>query len=126
MAYSFPSYLDRTYLEVFQTWPVINQGRARFCSFGTVKLLLMYLLFIWHGMYNGPNNGFTPIKIIKSKCHIKNRYIGNFMSMSFAVAVFYILYYEFCILFCMLLVLGNSQGPPHPMGWPSPSIIETK
>jgi hypothetical protein len=31
--YSFPSCWDRTYLEVFCIWPVINQGRARFCSF---------------------------------------------------------------------------------------------
>jgi hypothetical protein len=38
---------------------------------------------------NGPSNGFAPIKIIKSKCHIKQKvwYIGNFMYMSFAAAV---------------------------------------
>ncbi len=27
---------------------------------------------------HGPSNGFAPVKIIRSKCHIKNRYIGNF------------------------------------------------
>ncbi len=39
----------------------------------------------------GPWNG---IKIIKSKCHIKNWYIGNFMYTSFCIlySVFYILY----------------------------------
>ncbi len=36
MAYSFPSCLDRTYLEGFLLWPVGNQGRAQFCSFGAV------------------------------------------------------------------------------------------
>jgi hypothetical protein len=30
------SCLDRTYLEVFLIWPVIHQGRAKFCSFGAV------------------------------------------------------------------------------------------
>ncbi len=33
---------------------------------------------------NGPSNVFAPIKIIKSKWHVKNRYLGNFMYMSFA------------------------------------------
>jgi hypothetical protein len=33
---------------------------------------------------NGPSNGFARLKIIKSKRHIKNRYIGQFMYMSFA------------------------------------------
>jgi hypothetical protein len=28
-------------------------------------------------------NGFACLKIVKSKCHIKNRYIGGFMYMSF-------------------------------------------
>ncbi len=32
---------------------------------------------------NGPSDGFSHIKIIKSKRHIKNRYVGNFMYMSF-------------------------------------------
>jgi hypothetical protein len=32
----------------------------------------------------------VEINIIKSECHIKNRYVGNFMIMSF------------CILYCML------------------------
>jgi hypothetical protein len=37
LAYSFPSCLDRTYLEVFWIEPVIDQGRARFCSFSAVE-----------------------------------------------------------------------------------------
>ncbi len=37
---------------------------------------------------NGPSNGFARIKMIKFKRYIKkNRYIVNFMSMSFAAAV---------------------------------------
>jgi hypothetical protein len=36
LAYSFSSCLDRTYMEVFLIWPVINQGMARFCSFDAV------------------------------------------------------------------------------------------
>ncbi len=36
LAYSFSSYLDRMYMEVFLIWPVINKGMARFCSFGAV------------------------------------------------------------------------------------------
>jgi hypothetical protein len=37
LAYSFPSFLDRTYSEVsFLILPVINQGKARFNSFGAV------------------------------------------------------------------------------------------
>ncbi len=31
---------------------------------------------------SGPSNGFARIKIIKSKRHIKKRYIGNFMYIS--------------------------------------------
>jgi hypothetical protein len=43
------------------------------------------------------DDGFAliKIKIIKSKRHIKNRHIGNFMHMSIAAAVF-------CILYCIL------------------------
>ncbi len=33
--------------------------------------------------FNGPRNGFSRIKIVTSKSHIKNRYIGNFMYMTF-------------------------------------------
>ncbi len=40
-----------------------------------------------------------PIKIIKSKRHIKNRYIGYFMYMSFAAAVF-------CIVYSVLYVVS--------------------
>jgi hypothetical protein len=29
-----PFLLDKMYLEVFRIWPVVYQGRARFCSFG--------------------------------------------------------------------------------------------
>ena len=36
LAETVPSCLDRTYLEFFFIWPVINQGRARFSSFGPV------------------------------------------------------------------------------------------
>jgi hypothetical protein len=37
--------------------------------------------------FQWPSNGFALIKIIQSKRHIKNSYIGNFMYMSFAIAV---------------------------------------
>jgi hypothetical protein len=61
----------------------------------------------------------ASIKIIKSKRQIKNRYIGNFMFMSFASGVF-------CILYSVLHVASfmwfsgptPSNGPPLP---PSPS-----
>jgi hypothetical protein len=46
---------------------------------------------------HGPSNGFAPIKTNKSKRHIKNRFIGNFMYMSFAAAVS-----VFCVLYFML------------------------
>ncbi len=58
--------------------------------------------------FKGPSNGFSPIKIIKSKCHIKNRYIGNFMHMSF------------CILWCSYGYEGGTKSihfvpsPPQP------------
>jgi hypothetical protein len=35
---------------------------------------------------NGPSNGFAPLKIIKSECDKKNRYIGIFMYMRLAAA----------------------------------------
>jgi hypothetical protein len=63
---------------------------------------------------NGPINGFSRIKISKSKCNIKNRYIGNFMSTSFCnlysvfyilYSVFYILYSVFCILYSVFCIL---------------------
>ncbi len=37
-------------------------------------------------------NHIASIKIIKSKRHVKNRYIGNFMYMSFAAGVLCIPY----------------------------------
>jgi hypothetical protein len=43
---------------------------------------------------------------------MKNRYIGNFMNMRFAAAIF-------CILYCMLWVLCDFQGPPFPMQFKS-------
>ncbi len=46
---------------------------------------------------NGPSNGFSRIKIIKSKDRIKNMYIGNFIYMSF------------CILYCILCVLYSDM-----------------
>ncbi len=58
---------------------------------------------------------FGPKKAIKSECHIKNRSICNFMYMSFAAAVF-------CILYRMLWVLCDFQSPPLPMALPLPSL----
>ncbi len=34
---------------------------------------------------SGASNGFARVEIIKSKCHIKNIYISNFMCMSFCI-----------------------------------------
>jgi hypothetical protein len=42
-------------------------------------------IYVYGPGRNGPSNGFAHIKIINSKCHIKNRYISNFMYMSFCV-----------------------------------------
>ncbi len=67
---------------------------------------------------NDPSNGFTPIKISKYECHVKNRYIDNFMYISFDTAVFGILY-------CMFAVLSDFQGPPLPMALSSPSLPQT-
>ncbi len=59
-----------------------------------------------------------PIKIIKSKRHIKNRYIcGNFMYMKFAAALFCILYSVFCSACCEFYVIFRD----HPFQWSSPS-----
>ncbi len=75
----------------------------------------MYLLFIWVGtkwfwcgLRQGPPLPMARVmdvahfKIIKSKLHIKNKYIGNFMYQTWAAGVFCILYSVFCILYCML------------------------
>ncbi len=43
---------------------------------------------------NGASKRFAPIKKINSKCHIKNKYIGNFMYMSFGPEAM-----SFCILY---------------------------
>ncbi len=59
-----------------------------------VRTLLLYMVRI-----TGLNN---------YQCHIKNRSIDNFISMSFAAAVF-------CILYCVLWVLCDIQGPPLPL-----------
>jgi hypothetical protein len=69
---------------------------------------------------NISRNGFARIKIkSKSKRHIKNRYIGNFMYMSFCIlcSVFSILHSLFCILYSVLYVVSfmfccpNSHRP---------------
>ncbi len=62
--------------------------------------------------FNGSSNGLAPIKIIKSKCHIKNRYIGNFMYISFAAAVFCTACCEFYAIF--RAHSSNSTPPPSP------------
>ncbi len=49
-----------------------------------------------------------PIKIIKSKRHIKKtaRYIGNFTYLSFAAGIFCILY---SVLYVVINLLGNTD-----------------
>jgi hypothetical protein len=58
------------------------------------------------------------IKISKYERHLKNRYIDNFMYISFDTAVFGILY-------CMFGVLSDFQGPPLPMALSSPYLPQT-
>jgi hypothetical protein len=67
----------------------------------------------WARPFKWPEYGLVPIKIVKFKCHIKNRYIDNFMYMSFAAAVF-------CILYTVLRVVSFMcySGPA-----PSPSLV---
>ncbi len=57
----------------------------------------------------------ASVKIIKSNRQIKNRYIGNFMFMSFAAGVFCILYSVFCTACCEFYVIFRA----HPFQWPS-------
>ncbi len=71
-----------------------------------VMILMGENPFRWPTPSNGPSNGYAPITIIKSKRHIKNRYIGNFMCTSFATCVFCILYSVFCILYSVLYVVS--------------------
>jgi hypothetical protein len=58
---------------------------------------------------NGPSNQFARIKIIKSKRHIKNRYIGNFMYMSFCVL------YSVLFSVCCEFYMHEFQGPTLPV-----------
>ncbi len=65
---------------------------------------------------NGPSNGLAPIKTIKSKRHIKNRYISNFMYMSFCCSC--ILCSVFFTVCCEFYVILRA----HPYQWPSLSL----
>jgi hypothetical protein len=64
---------------------------------------------------NGPSNGFALIKIIKSKRHIKT---GTLVIL--CTWVLLQVYSVFCILYCMLWVLCDFQGPPLPKALPLP------
>jgi hypothetical protein len=59
---------------------------------------------------NGPSNGFAPIKIIKSKHHIKRTSTLVILCTRVLLQV----YSVFFILYCMLWVLCDFQGPPIP------------
>ncbi len=69
---------------------------------------------------NGLNNGFSRIKIIKSKRHIKNRYIGNFMYMIFCILYSVLFVVSLCAwVLLQLCRLGYGEGrreshPPPP------------
>ncbi len=52
--------------------------------------------------FNGHRTGFSPIKIIKSKRHIKT---GILVIVCTTVPVFCVLYYVFCILYSVFCVL---------------------
>ncbi len=63
---------------------------------------------------NGPSNAFARIKIVKANRHIKIRYIGNFIYMSFCILhcvfcilyfVLWTLYYVSCILYSVFCIL---------------------
>ncbi len=81
---------------------------------------------IWWGQIHlGPpptmvrSNGFATIKITESKRNIKNRYIGNFMYMSFAAAVS-----VFCTACCVSFMWFSeptpTNGSPFPLHLPFP------
>ncbi len=59
---------------------------------------------------NGPSNGFVPIKIFKSKRHIKKQLHWYFYVHKFCCRC--ILYSVFFILYCMLWVLCDFLGQP--------------
>ncbi len=64
---------------------------------------------------NGPSNGFAPIKIINSKCHIKNRYIGNVMcTRSILYSLFCTVCCEFSVIFRAHLFQRSSISPSLP------------
>jgi hypothetical protein len=57
---------------------------------------------------SAPRNGFACLKTIKYKLHIKNRYIGNFMSKSLLAAVL-------CVVVCRCCYGGGEADLPSPL-----------
>jgi hypothetical protein len=72
---TFPSSIERGITPVSSVIQSTREQSTRRVEDGTVEVT--YLLFTVYG--------FARIKITKSKSHIKNRYIGNFMYMSFCI-----------------------------------------
>ncbi len=74
-------------LPIFKRALVLTLNVPVVCMAWDVTILMRANPFREPSPSNGPSNGFAPIKIIKSKCHTKNWYIGNFMYICSAAAV---------------------------------------